>query len=324
MFNPLVALRGPALANPDGSMSLMEHLFELRRRLTIAALALFLGGVLGFVWFNHDPFGLPSLGKILTDPYCSLPANARANLTNTPGSCSLLATGVFDAFLLQLKVGVSAGAVLSSPVWLGQLWGFITPGLHSNERKFAYIFVSAAVVLFTAGAVLAYYVVSQALSVLLGFSADVVTVALSPNDYFGFMLSLLVIFGVSFELPLLVVMLNQVGVLPAANLTKWRRGIIMALFVFAAVATPGSDPISMLVLAIALTLLFELARVIATVHDNRLARRTEAQNFSDLGDDEISPLDLGGAATEVVPTPTPMPSTVGPLSDDPDRYTDTT
>ena len=322
MFNPLAALRGPALANPDGSMSLMDHLFELRRRLTIATLALVLGGAVGFVWFNHDPFGLPSLGKILTDPYCSLPDKARANLTNTPGSCSLLATGVFDAFLLQLKVGVSAGAVLSSPVWLGQLWGFITPGLHANERKFAYIFVSAAAVLFTAGAVLAYYVVAQALAVLLGFSADVVTVALSPNDYFGFMLSLLVIFGVSFELPLMVVMLNLVGILPAANLNKWRRGIIMGLFVFAAIATPGSDPISMLALALALTVLFELARGIANIHDKRKARATSAEDFSHLDDDAVSPLDHRGGTAEVVTTPAPVAHPAGPP--DPDRYTDAT
>lgn len=303
-------------------MSLMDHLFELRRRLTIAALALALGGTLGFVWFNHDPFGLPSLGKILTDPYCSLPDKARANLTNTPGSCSLLATGVFDAFLLQLKVGVSAGAVLSSPVWLGQLWGFITPGLHAKERKFAYIFVSAAAVLFTAGAVLAYYVVAQALAVLLGFSAEVVTVALSPNDYFGFMLSLLVIFGVSFELPLMVVMLNLVGILPAANLNKWRRGIIMGLFVFAAIATPGSDPISMLALALALTVLFELARGIANVHDRRKASSTDAQDFSRLDDDAVSPLDPGDGTAEVVTTPVAYPA--GLLSNDPDHYNDAT
>lgn len=303
-------------------MSLMDHLYELRRRLTIAALALALGGAIGFVWFNHDPFGLPSLGRILTDPYCSLPDKARANLTNTPGSCSLLATGVFDAFLLQLKVGVSAGAVLSSPVWLGQLWGFITPGLHANERKFAYIFVSAAAVLFTAGAVLAYYVVAQALAVLLGFSADVVTVALSPNDYFGFMLSLLVIFGVSFELPLMVVMLNLVGILPAANLNKWRRGIIMGLFVFAAIATPGSDPISMLALALALTVLFELARGIANVHDKRKARATSAEDFSHLDDDAVSPLDPRGGSVDVVTTPPPLANPTAPP--DPNRYTDAT
>jgi len=324
VFNPLAALKGPPLANPDGSMSLMEHLFELRRRLTITALALVVGGTLGFVWFNHDPFGLPSLGKILTDPYCSLPDNTRANLTNTPGSCSLLATGVFDAFLLQLKVGVSAGAILSSPVWLGQLWGFITPGLYAKERKFAYIFVSAAAVLFTAGAVLAYYVVAQALQVLLGFSAGVVTVALSPNDYFGFMLALLVIFGVSFELPLLVVMLNQVGILPAANLKKWRRGIIMALFVFAAVATPGTDPISMLALALALTLLFEVAIVIATFHDKRKAASADAQDLSDLDDDEVSPIHPGGGTVDVAASPTPVRTHTGPPSDGPGRYDDAT
>ncbi len=313
MFNPIAALRGSAASSPDGSMSLMDHLFELRRRLTIAALAVVIGGALGFVWFNHDPFGLPSLGKILTAPYCSLDESKRANLNGIPGSCSLLATGVFDAFLLQLKVGVTAGIVLSSPVWLAQLWGFITPGLYAKERRFATVFVSAAVVLFTAGAVLAYYVVAQGLQVLLGFSADVVTVALSPDQYFGFLIALLVIFGVSFELPLLVVMLNQVGVLPAENLTKWRRGIIMALFVFAAFATPGTDPISMVALAVALTILFELARIIAVAHDKRQARVAKVEGLDDLADDEASALDLSTEAADPV----------SPV-DDPHRYSDAT
>jgi len=291
VFNPVSALRGTPRRTPDGSMPLMEHLYELRRRLTIASIALVIGGTLGFIWFNHDPFGLPSLGRILTDPYCSLDPSKRANLSGVPGSCSLLATGVFDAFLLQMKVGVAAGIVLSSPVWLAQLWGFITPGLYANERKFATIFVSAAVVLFTAGAILAYYVVAQGLQVLLSFSADVVTVALSPDQYFGFLIALLVIFGVSFELPLLVVMLNQVGVLPAANLRKWRRGIIMTLFIFAAFATPGTDPISMVSLAVALTVLFEFALLIATAHDKRQARVAAARGLVEIDDDETSLLD---------------------------------
>ncbi len=293
MFNPFAALRGSSVpSSPDGSMSLMEHLYELRRRLTIATLAVLLGSVLGFLWFNHDPFGLPSLGTILTEPYCSLPTDRRAVLNGDNSSCSLLATGVFDPFLLQLKVSATAGVVLASPVWLGQIWGFITPGLYAKERKFATIFVLAAATLFTAGSVLAYFVVAKGLEVLLGFSASVVTVALSPNEYFGFVIALLVIFGVSFELPLLVVMLNQIGVLPAATLRRWRRGIIMGLFVFAAVATPGNDPVSMLALAVSLTILFELAGVVAAVHDRRKARTEENTDYTGLDDDDISPLDL--------------------------------
>jgi len=276
-------------------MSLMDHLYELRRRLSIAAIALAVGGTLGFFWFGHHPFGLPSLGTILTDPYCSIDPSRRANLSGVPGSCSLLATGVFDAFLLQLKVGVAAGVVLSSPVWLSQLWGFITPGLHAHERKFATIFVSAAALLFTAGAVLAYYVVAKGLQVLLGFSAGVVTVALSPDQYFGFLIALLLIFGVSFELPLLVVMLNQVGVLPAANLRRWNRGIIFGFFVFAALVIPGGDAVSMTILAIALTVLFEGALLVAMAHDKKHARLVAAQGLAGLDDDEASPLNLDTA-----------------------------
>lgn len=306
-------------------MSLIEHLYELRRRMTIAAVAILIGGTLGFLWFNHRPFGLSSLGSILTHPYCTLPSDRRATLNGNPNSCSLLATGVFDAFLLQLKVGATAGVILSSPVWLGQFWGFITPGLHAKERKFAVIFVSAAAVLFTSGAVLAYFVVSKGLDVLLSFSAGVVTVALSPTDYFGFMIALLIIFGVSFELPLLVVMLNQIGVLPAALLRKWRRGIIMGLFVFAAFATPGNDPVSMLALALSLVVLFELAGVVASVHDKRKARAEASGDNIDyalLDDDEPSPLDSSSGA------PDSEPSYVAPryegTNQDPHSYSDAT
>lgn len=290
MINPLAARRARRSVNPDGSMSLIEHLYELRRRLTIAALGLLVGGTLGFLWFNSSPFGLSSLADILTDPYCSLPSDQRATLTADDNGCSLLATGVFEPFFLQLKVGLTAGAVLSSPIWLGQLWGFITPGLYTKERKFASIFVGVASVLFASGAVLAYYVVAKGLQFLLSFSQDAVTVALSPNEYFGFVITLLIIFGVSFELPLLVVMLNRIGVLPAESLKRWRRGIVMALFVFAAVATPGGDPISMVALAVSLSLLFELARWVATVHDKRENRRLAAEGLLDLDDDEASPM----------------------------------
>ena len=280
---------GRRKVNPDGSMTLMEHLYELRNRLFIALCAIALGGVLGFIWWGVSPFGLPSLGNLLTGPYCALPPTLR--LTPNPGRCQLLQTAPFEVFTLRMQVGMAAGAVVTSPVWIYQIWAFITPGLYAKERKFALIFVGTASVLFAAGAVLAYYVVPTGLSFLANLGDGQFITALTGQAYISFLLTMLAVFGLTFELPLLVVMLNRVGVLPYAKLMKWQRGIVFGLFVLAAVATPGNDPISMLALACALIVLFETSVLIARSHDRAVARRRAQQGWDDLDPDEPSPLD---------------------------------
>lgn len=281
--------RGRRNINPDGSMTLMEHLYELRNRLFIALCAIAVGGVLGFIWWGVAPFGLPSLGNLLTEPYCALPPTLR--LTPNPGRCQLLQTAPFEVFTLRMQVGLAAGAVLTAPIWIYQIWAFITPGLYANERKFALSFVGTASVLFGAGAVLAYYVVPTGLRFLANLGGGQFITALTGNAYIGFLLTMLAVFGLTFELPLLVVMLNRVGVLPYAKLKRWQRGILFGLFVLAAVATPGNDPISMLALAFALVVLFESAVLIARAHDRAVARRRAEQGWDDLDPDEASPLD---------------------------------
>jgi sec-independent protein translocase protein TatC len=270
-------------------MSLRDHLYDLRHRLSLALLVLVLGAIFGYIWWDWHIPHIGALGQIMLKPYCDLPAGARGG----DAKCTLLQTTPFEGFMVHMKVGFGAGAVLTSPLWLYQIWAFIAPGLYAKERKFARRFVLFASLLFIGGALLAYYVVPQGLQVLVGFGGGYFTTFFKADDYFSFVLVMLLIFGVSFELPLVIIMLNQTGVLTYVKLKGWRRGIYFALFAFAAVATPGTDPFSMVALAIAMCLLFEISVQVTRVHDRRKAARladTE-EDYSNLDDDDVSPLD---------------------------------
>ncbi|MBB1030432.1 twin-arginine translocase subunit TatC [Dietzia sp. SLG310A2-38A2] len=299
--------------NPDGTMPLIEHIYELRTRLLIALGAIVVTLGFGFWWYGSGFFGVPSLGEILTGPYCDIPPGARLQLGDSGDQCRLLATGPFEQFMLRLKVAATAGIVLASPVWLYQLWAFITPGLHKNEKRYGIAFTFLAAVLFIGGAVLAYIVIVFALEFLLSIGDNVQTTALSGTQYFTFLIQLILIFGVSFEIPLLIAMLNVAGVLRYEVLARSRRGIIMGIFVFAAVASPGQDPFSMLALAGAVCVLVELSIQFARIHDKRKSKNRE--EWLEVDDESASPLGpserLDGSGTVRSTGPLSAPEPLG-------------
>ncbi len=278
-------------------MSLVAHLTELRNRIAKALLALLVATAVAFWWYEHG------LGDFIRAPYCGLDPDLR--FPQDDGPCGLLITDVFGGVFIRLKVAFLAGAVLSAPVWLYQLWAFITPGLKRNEKRYGLTFVAVSTLLFALGALLAYISLSAGLELLLSLAGDGVVVALTAQDYIGFVLALLVAFGVSFEVPLIAIALNLVGVLSYEVLRRSRRWIFFLTIVFAAFVTPTQDPFTMLLMAGPMILLFELAIQIARVVDRRRARREALEHFHDLDDDEASPLDARPSSLDDAPSPTP-------------------
>jgi len=270
--------------NSDGTMTLIEHLYELRNRLVKAVFFIVIGMIVA--WFLYD-----HILKILEHPYCSLPAKHRLQTSGDKKGCDLIFTGPLDGFLIRLKVMLVAGIVMASPFWLYQLWAFVTPGLKKKERKITVTFVISSSVLFIGGAALAYFVLTKGLRVLIESAGSGTVAALAVTSYLRFVLAMLTIFGVSFEVPLLIVMLNMVGILTFERLKKMQRILIFGIFAFAAVVTPSQDPFTMLALAVPMVILFEGAVLVAWRHDKRKAARQDKEFFHNLSDDEASPLE---------------------------------
>lgn len=275
-------------------MTIVEHLQELRSRILKAFAGLVVGTILGFIWYqaridiDRIHVHIPSLGDILKGPYCKLPPEMRLG----ENECRLLATSPFEMFLLRMKVGALAGVVLSSPWWLYQIWAFVTPGLVRKEKRTTLAVVFVAGLLFVTGAILAYVVLAYGLQFLLTIGDQAQVSALTGGDYFSFVILLLIIFGLSFEVPLFIVMLNMAGVLRYESMKGKRRVIILLTFVFAAFATPGQEPFSMVALGTSLTLLIELAIQFCRINDKR--RQRERPDWMDLDDESAS--SIGAAA----------------------------
>ena len=246
----------------DGRMTLMEHIRELRSRLIKSIAAMVVATAVGFVFF--DP-----VWSFITGPYCRLP---QAYKITDGNACSLVVHGILDGFIVNLKVAAIFGLVVSSPVWLYQIWAFVTPGLYENERRYTLTFLGLAIPLFGAGATLAYFTMDRGLSLLLSLVPENAIPLIDVNAYLGFVLLMLLVFGISFLMPLLMVFLNIIGVLRFRTVAKHQRMVTFLLFVFAAVATPSQDPFTMLALALPMVGLFYLAEVVMYFRDKKRDR----------------------------------------------------
>jgi sec-independent protein translocase protein TatC len=265
-------------ASPDGAMTLMEHFKEFQVRLFRAVLGVLAGSAIAWAFYDQ-------ILHFITAPFEVVVDEARAQ-----GKTVVLAvSGVTDAFTLQLQIVVVSGLVLSSPIWLYQLWRFLAPGLKHNERRWAYGFVLAATPLFLMGAAIAYRTMPSLLTFMLGFTPENVANIINVNEYLGFVIQLMLFFGVGMLIPVVFVMLNFAGLLSGRALLRWWRWLIIGCLTFAAIATPSPDPFTMLMVALPFLVIVAVAVAVMLVNDARRARRG-IDDLSALPDDEASPM----------------------------------
>ncbi|MGZ5295480.1 MAG: twin-arginine translocase subunit TatC [Actinomycetota bacterium] len=237
-----------------GTMTLVEHLEELRHRLVICILAVAGGAVVG--WFLYGP-----VLNLILNPYCDYweTTDPKLRINET---CSLFFNEPLGAMIVKLKIVVFIGLAVALPVLLYQLWAFIVPGLTKKERRMAIPFVASSVVLFAIGAFFAYITLPKGLQFLLGFAGDKFSAILTGDRFVSFVILVAVAFGLAFEFPVLLVFLEMVGVLSTQSLRKWRRYSILGIAIFAAIITPSSDPYTMLAMTVPMCLFYEAAIII--------------------------------------------------------------
>jgi sec-independent protein translocase protein TatC len=269
--------------NPEGRMPLMDHIRELRNRVVKMTLGLIAGMVVGFIFFTP-------IWNVVQRPLCSTAIRGHFGC-HTLGVNQLVLNGPLDSFYLRVKVAVIAGVVVSSPVWLGQIWAFVAPGLYAREKRWSYLFLGTAVPLFLAGVTLAYCSLGRSMHYLLGLTPGGVSNLIQVDSYMSFVMAMMLAFGIAFEVPLLIVMLNLTGILSHQRFRKWRRMLLFAVFLIAGLANPSPDPITMLILGGGCAALVEVAEVIVWSNDRRRAR-LHPSPYTGLADDEFSPLDL--------------------------------
>jgi sec-independent protein translocase protein TatC len=235
--------------SPEGTMTIIEHLEELRYRLVVAIGAIGAGSIAG--WFLYEP-----VIRLLINPYCdywnTIPPEQRVT-----ESCNLFFNSAIAGVLIKLKVVVFLGLAIALPIVLYQLWRFIVPGLKDRERRMAIPFVVSSTILFALGMLVAYLTLPKALSFLLGFAGGPFVPLLTGDQFLSFVILVAVAFGLSFEFPLVLIFLSIVGILSSEKMRGARRPAILFIAIFAAVITPSSDPYSMLAMMIPMYLFYE-------------------------------------------------------------------
>ena len=264
-------------------MPLTDHLRELRNRLVKAILVITLGMIVALVYSNQTL-------NIVARPFCSAVIDGMSGCHQVGDK--LVINGVFDGFFLRIKIAFFFALIGTCPLWLYQLWAFIAPGLHAREKKWAYWFTFTAVPLFAGGAVLAYVVMDRGLHYLLNLAPQNSLVLPSWDTYLSYFTGMLVGFGVVFELPLVIVMLNMAGILTHERFRKSRRVLVFGIFVIAGIVNPSPDPWTMLILGGLAVVLVEAAEFIVWANDRRKAR-LHPDPYTGLADDELSKLTFG-------------------------------
>jgi sec-independent protein translocase protein TatC len=269
--------------NPEGRMPLMDHIRELRNRIVKMALALAAGMIVGFVFFNQA-------WHFIERPLCDASIRGHTGC-HVLGTNQLVVNGPLDPFYLRVKVAFIVAVILSSPVWLYQIWAFVAPGLYAREKRWSYIFLGSAIPLFGIGITLCYLSLARSMHYLLGLTPNGVSNLIQVDTYLSFVMAMMLAFGLAFELPLLIIVLNLAGILTHERFRKWRRVLIFAVFLIAGMANPSPDPITMLILGGGCAALVEVAEVIVWANDRRRAR-LHPDPYAGLADDELSPLEL--------------------------------
>lgn len=264
--------------NPEGRMPLMEHLRELRNRVVKIAVAILAGAGVSWAFYQR-------LWDFIQRPYCQAVKYCKPN---TFGH-SLILNGVMDGFYLHIKVAIIAGIVLTSPIWLYQIWAFVAPGMYTKERRWTYAFLGTAVPLFALGCFFAFMAMSRGLTFFLSMSGGL-TNLFTADTYIGYWIAMILGFGLCFEVPLFLVILNLARVVTHERFRKWRRVIIFLVFVFAGIASPSPDPLTMLLLGGVVVVLVEVAEVLIYLNDRRYARN-HPDLYSDLSDQELAPIE---------------------------------
>jgi sec-independent protein translocase protein TatC len=264
-------------------MPLFAHLRELRKRVTISVLAIFVAAIAAAFFYDQ-------LFNLLTDPFYKIADGYKAKGSDV----KLNFGGIGDPFSYELKICAMVGIFASSPVWMYQLWAFVAPGLHKNERRWGIGFVVVSVPLFIGGALLAYYFLPKGFNLLIGFNPAPERVAniINLDNYLSFILRMFLVFGLAFVMPVFLVALNLIGVLSGRLMFKAWRPVTLGAFIFAAIATPTGDPWTMTALAVPMLLLFVGAASLCLILDRRRRRAgVDGLNYDTLDDDAASPLD---------------------------------